>query len=460
MQALKHNILTNTDSYKVSMHSQYPEGAEGLFSYIESRGGVHDELVFFGLQAFSKEYLVGVFTEEQAEEAIAVWKAHGMNVNEEGIRKLIGRPIPVKIRAVPEGLAIPVKNVLATIEVTDPEFLWIVTFLETALLRAIWYPTTVASNSREIKKIIKYYLEETGTPESLPFKLHDFGARGCSSYETSALGGMAHLVNFMGTDTIAGVVSAMKYYGADVCGYSIPASEHSISTAWGRDNEAGYVRNMIKISKDQKIFANVADTYDVYNFVKMLGTELKDEIVALGDEGRTMVVRPDSGDPVIVPVKVIQSLMDYFGYEINEKGYKVLPPYIRVIQGDGIDGEMVDTILARMERKGLSADNIAFGMGGKLLGAPQRDDQQFAMKASAIKINGEWIPIAKDPVTDPGKVSKKGRLTLTHLNDGFRTVTVNEGEHPFGEIMRDVFVDGVLVKEMNFDEVRTNAELY
>ena len=40
--------------------------------------------------------------------------------------------------------------------------------------------------------------------EGLPFKLHDFGARGVSSLESAMLGGMAHLVNFRGTDTLTG----------------------------------------------------------------------------------------------------------------------------------------------------------------------------------------------------------------------------------------------------------------
>ena len=463
---MKNNVLLNVDSYKVGMWAMYPPKTENVFSYIESRGGNHRELVFFGLQAFIKEYLLTPLTMQDVNEAVDIWKAHGLNVNEENLRKIVTKHngyLPVKIRAVEEGKVIPVGNVLVTIEATDEEFYWLPTWLETSLLRAVWYPTTVASNSREIKKIIKEYMTITGSDlAGLDFKLHDFGGRGASTNESAELGGMAHLVNFLGTDTIAGVRAAIRYYNSGVVGFSIPATEHSISTAWGRDNEAGYVRNNIEVTKDFPLFANVADTYNIFEFVKMLGTELKDEVLALAEQGRTMVVRPDSGDPVDTPIKVIEDLMEYFGCVKNKRGYKVLPNFIRVIQGDGIEYETIKQILDTLYVRGIAAENIAFGMGGKLLGSPQRDDQKFAMKASAIKIDGEWKGIAKDPITDPDKKSKQGRLTLIETHGigsiGYQTI---EEKHLDGrkELLRTVFENGDLVQEISFDKVRENAKI-
>ena len=244
-----HNIILNSDSYKYSQFNQYPANTTGIYSYIESRGGKYDETVFFGLQAFIKEYLTAPITQDMIDEAELIITAHGEPFNRAGWEYILNEHngyLPVRIRAVPEGTIVPVKNVLATIENTDPACYWLTSFLETALLRAIWYPTTVATNSREIKKLILDALEKTGDPTTIDFKLHDFGARGVSSLESAGIGGAAHLVNFMGTDTVEALLFARRYYNADMAGFSIPAMEHSTVTSWGRENEVASYRNMIK----------------------------------------------------------------------------------------------------------------------------------------------------------------------------------------------------------------------
>ena len=262
------NIILNADSYKISMDVQYPSGTEVVYSYIESRGGIHNEIVFFGLQAFIKEYLTVPVTTEDVDLAEEIWVAHGEPFNRENWDYIVqehGGFLPVRIKAIPEGTVIPVNNVMLTIENTDPKCFWLTTYLETALLRAIWYPTTVATNSREIKKVIKEFLVRTGDPAGLNFKLHDFGARGCSSQETAMLGGMAHLVNFMGTDTISAVLGARKYYNEPIAGFSIPAAEHSTITSWGRENEVEAYRNMLKqFAKPGALVAVVSDSYDIF----------------------------------------------------------------------------------------------------------------------------------------------------------------------------------------------------
>ena len=174
-----------------------------------------------------------------------------------------GGRLPVRIRAVPEGTLVPVHHVLATIENTDPACAWLTSFLETALLR-VWYPTTVATNSWATKQLIARYLDQTGDPAGLPFKLHDFGARGVSSLESAMLGGLSHLVNFMGTDTMSALLGARVYYGEPMAGFSIPAAEHSTITAWGRDGEAAAYRNMLRqFAKPGSIVAVVSDSYDL-----------------------------------------------------------------------------------------------------------------------------------------------------------------------------------------------------
>jgi nicotinamide phosphoribosyltransferase len=475
---LAKNIILNTDSYKVSMFKQYPVGTTGVYSYIESRGGKYDQTLFFGLQAFIKEYLLEPITQNDIDVAESILTAHGEPFNREGWQYILEAHkgfLPVVIRAVPEGTVVPVKNVLATIENTDPKCFWLTTYLETALLRAVWYPTTVATQSWTIKKVIADYLEKTGDPATIDFKLHDFGARGVSSLESASIGGASHLVNFMGTDTISGILYASEYYNSGIAGFSIPAAEHSTITSWGRENEVDAYRNMLtQFAKPGAILAVVSDSYDVFNAAaKLWGEELKAEVVA---SGATLVIRPDSGDPVEVNRKLIEILGVKFGYTTNAKGFKVLNN-VRLIQGDGVNELSIRSILGAFMAMGWSADNIAFGMGGALLQQIDRDTQRFAMKCSAMSttelvVDGDqgtryvetWFDVQKDPITDSGKKSKAGRVKLwTNSGGEFASgVTPPTGWSDKGiggwtEAMVPVYWNGNLHKDYTFDEVRANA---
>jgi len=453
-----HNIILNSDSYKYSQFNQYPANTTGIYSYIESRGGVYDATVFFGLQAFIKEYLIGpVVTMDMIDEAEALITAHGEPFNREGWEYIVrehGGNLPVIIKAVPEGTVVGVKNVLATIENTDPACYWLTSFLETALLRAIWYPTTVATNSYENKKLILDYLEKTGDPTSIDFKLHDFGARGVSSLESAGIGGAAHLVNFMGTDTVEALLFARRYYAADMAGFSVPAMEHSTVTSWGRENEVASYRNMVKVNgKPGGIVSAVSDSYDIFKACELWGTELKQDVI---DSGATLVVRPDSGDPATVVKQCLQILEKHFGSTKNDKGYRVLNN-VRVLQGDGINHASIRSILFTITMAGYSADNVVFGQGGALLQIVNRDDQKFAMKCSAALVDGVWVDVYKDPIHDKGKQSKKGRVTLYKDGHGnFFSDVINKG---YPDELHTVFENGVLVKEYTFDEVRANATI-
>ena len=292
----------------------------------------------------------------------------------------------------------------------------------------------------------------------LNFKLHDFGARGASSNESAMLGGMGHLVNFMGTDTIAATVAAKRLYNEAMAGFSIPAAEHSTITSWGRENEVKAYRNMLRqFAKPGSLVAVVSDSYDIFNAVENLwGSELRQEVI---DSGATVVVRPDSGDPVEVVTKVAKLLDKTFGSVINAKGFKLLNN-VRIIQGDGINAESVEAILTSLKQAGFCADNVAFGMGGALLQAPQRDDQKFAMKCSAALIDGTWVDVQKDPITDHGKRSKKGRLGLVYEcglgNCGFHTVPEDIAAKK-GDTLRTVFEDGELLIDETFADIRARA---
>lgn len=462
----KRNLLLSTDSYKLSHRFQYPAGTSHVSSYVESRGG-EDESLFFGLQAFLKDIQGAVITKEDVDEFAEVAEMHGEPAYREQFDHIVnfhGGRLPIEIRAVAEGTVMPTKNVQLVVENTDP-FLWSLTsYLETALLRAIWYPSTVATESRKYKKLIADGLRKTSdvpVEAQISFKLHDFGARGASSGETAMLGGMAHLVNFMGTDTVEALVGARRYYGENMAGFSIPASEHSTMTSWGRENESKAYENMIELfSGEGKLYACVSDSYDIYNAVRNIwGEELIDKVK---NSGGTLVVRPDSGDPTEVPLAVIEILMEKFGFTTNSKGFKVLPACVRVIQGDGITSETLPIIIDKMIARGLSLDNLAFGMGGGLLQNVNRDTLKYAMKTSAVKVDGVWRDVYKDPVGG-GKTSKKGRLALVKeagygLKPYIRTVPEEYiWETGAKDLLVPVFRNGEILVEQSFAEIRERA---
>lgn len=453
-----HNFILNTDSYKTSHFAQYPVGTEYVSSYIESRGGIYPETVFFGLQAFLKAYLTHPISQDDIEEAAEICAEHGVPFNRSGWEYILARHagfLPVEIEAVPEGSVVPTGNVLVQVVNTDPACPWVTSYVETALLRAVWYPTTVATVSYDCRNIIERALRETADDLSgLPFKLHDFGARGATSDESTALAGMAHLINFRGTDTLAAIRAARRYYGAAMAGFSIPAAEHSTITSWGRDGELAAYGNMLdQFGGPGRIVAVVSDSYDIWHAIDNLwGCELKAQVES---NGGTLVIRPDSGEPVLIVPEVIERLMAKFGYHTNSKGYRVLPDCVRVIQGDGVNARSIEAILVAMKERGQSADNIAFGMGGELQQKLDRDTQKFAMKASAVCIDGQWQDVYKDPITDPGKRSKRGRLALSRDARGYRTVRRSEALH---NALVTVFRNGRMTREWQFNDIRQRAE--
>jgi nicotinamide phosphoribosyltransferase len=454
------NLILNTDSYKASHFLQYPTGAEVVSSYIESRGGQFKQSLFFGLQAFIKEYLLKPVTTADIDEADALFAAHGVPFYRQGWEQIVqqhGGFLPIEIEALPEGTVVPTGNALVQVRNTDPQAYWLTSYLETVLLRAIWYPTTVATLSWQVKQAIRQSLEATcENPEAeLLFKLHDFGARGVSSHESAALGGMAHLVNFMGTDTVVALLAARKYYGADMAGFSIPATEHSTITAWGRDGEAAAYANMLKqFAKPGKLLAVVSDSYDIYHAVSEIwGKQLRAQVES---SGATVVIRPDSGVPEEIVPEVLERLYAEFGGHANSKGYKVLSDCVRVIQGDGVDVDSIGVILQRIQQAGFSTENVAFGMGGGLLQKVNRDTLSFAMKASAIQINGEWRDVYKQPITDSGKNSKRGRLAVIKDAGGIKTIREDALSWETN-LLRPVFRNGELLVDDSFEVIRARS---
>jgi len=452
MQPSNTNILLMTDSYKVSHWKQYPAGTQRVFSFLESRGGKFPTTTFFGLQHILK-YLEGVVvTRAKIEEAADFFHDHFNNphlfnrVGWEHILEYHGGRLPVEIKAIPEGTTVPTGNVLLTIENTDPFVPWLVNYLETLLVQ-VWYPTTVCTQSRHMKQFIKDAMVSTcDNLDGLPFKLHDFGYRGSTSVESAGIGGCAHLVNFMGTDTMAALIEARDTYFTTMAGFSIPAAEHSTICAWGKEHEADAYRNMLE-QYPTGLVAVVSDSYNIYDAVEEIWCKELQEAVLT--RSGTVVIRPDSGDPSKVIRSLLQTLGRSFGVTRNTKGYLVLNPKVRLIQGDGITHDSLRHIIADIISSGWSLDNISFGSGGGLLQQLDRDTCRFAMKCSAVQIDDVWHDVMKTPVGDEYKRSKPGRLILCDDGTGDYT-TAREGHGT--NLLRSVFSNGYM---LNYDDLYT-----
>lgn len=435
--------ILGTDSYKFSHWVQYPPKTTKIRSYLESRGGEFNRVVSFGVLQYKMDNLcnrpVTMADIDEAEDILALHFGNRQNFNRAGWELLVNRHggyFPLKIRAVPEGTVMPTGNALLTVENTDDDFPWLTNYVETRLSQT-WYPYTVATLSYHAHKIIESFLHETGTPEDVWFKLHDFGYRGVSSEESAAIGGLAHLVNFMGSDTMPAMLMARRYYQTPMAAFSIPASEHSTITSWLLKNEVDAYRNMLH-QYPTGLMACVSDSRNIYEACELLwGGVLRDDVLK---RNGTLVIRPDSGHPPTVVLKVLNILWDKFGGTTNQKGYKVLDPHVRIIQGDGVDLDMIQTILEMMRDNGWSADNIAFGMGGALLQKVNRDTQKFAFKCSSAVVDGVERAVYKDPVDDPGKKSKAGDLTV--FGDTYNFITADRSmlmATPFKDIMETIY---------------------
>lgn len=282
------------------------------------------------------------------------------------------------------------------------------------------------------------------------------------------IGGAAHLVNSMGSDTLEGIFMAQKYYGVKegLPGYSVPASEHSVMCSEGPDGEFKVVERIFKeFVKPDGIVSIVNDTYDMKAHVTWVCENLRDVLIMTGCR---WVTRPDSGDPKESVLACLEILEKYFGTETNSKGYKVLHPCVRVIQGDGMDYYRVNEVLEHITNAGFSSENVYIGSGGGLLQKVNRDDLRFAMKASYIEIDGKGIEVFKDPVTQEGnynKKSKKGKISL-YKDPGGRLLTlpIDQVEKadpwPYTDMLELVYDKGELVRDHTLDEVRTNTNLW
>lgn len=467
------NPMLCTDVYKFGHMSFYPPGTTKVYSYLLARSDKKmPSTLFYGLQYYLKMLEVKP-TQAMMDEFLDYRKAILGTDAPQDVKDRLDALVklghfPLRIKAVREGSNIPVRNVLMTIENTVPGFHWVVGFFESLLLK-VWNTCTVASYSKKLQQLCKKYADETCDNEGhLPFQVHDFGYRGCSSEETAAVSGSAHLINFLGTDTVTAIKLVRETYGAtEPVGLSVPATEHSVMCAYGQENELQAFERILDLNP-KGIVSIVSDTYDLWNVLTNFATKLKSRI--LDRDGR-VVFRPDSGDPPKIIcgdpdagtgsdewLGALQLLDRTFGHTVNSKGFRVINPKVGLIYGDGMFFERFDRTLGLMKEMGYASSNLVIGVGGLLLQQHNRDDQGFAIKATFAEVDGVTRELMKDPVTDTKKKSHKGLLALYKDARGrYYTKDRCTADEEGTSLLEEVFLNGKITRKTTFDEIRKLA---
>lgn len=483
-------ITLLADFYKLSHRKQYPKGTTKVYSTLTPRSNKYapysDEIVWFGLQYFIKEYLIDRFNKDffskPKDEVISEYsrlvefslgKQYAETKHIEELHDL--GYLPIKISTLPEGSLVPMRVPVMTIENTHDDFFWLTNFLETILSTSIWLPTTSATLAFSYRKVLNdYAIKTTGSTSGVEFQGHDFSMRGMSSEQSATVSGAGHLLSFKGTDTIPSILFLEKYYNGNIekslIGASIPATEHSVMCSYGQENEKDLLTHLLTEVYPTGLFSAVCDTWDFWKLVSEYLPELKETIMARNGK---LVIRPDSGNPVDIicgtvlnggktPEEkgLVEVLYEIFGGQINELGFKVLDSHIGAIYGDSITLEIAKEICEKLYKKGFATTNVVFGIGSYSYQYATRDTFGFAVKATYAIVNNEERMLFKDPKTDSGiKKSQKGLVIVNKYDNGkffFEDNFVDNDEYKSKtNLLETVFVNGKLIKETALNEIRT-----
>ena len=476
------NPILPIDGYKLDHRRQYPEGITRVYSNFTPRMSRIDgqtEVVFLGLQMFIQKNLMEDFEaffdgniddicEEYERRVNSYLGPNGIGTDHIRALHALGY-LPLEFKALPEGTLTPLRVPMLTVENTHDDFAWLVNYFETVLSNSIWMSCTSATTAYRFRKLIQGYAVRTGSPlPFVDFQGHDFSMRGMAGVEAACLSGIGHLAAFTGTDTIPAIETVEKYYPSweddFLIGASVPATEHSVMCAGGRESEIDTYIRMLDLYTEG-IVSIVSDTWDYWKVLTETLPKLRERIM---ERNGRLVVRPDSGDPVKVIVGdpdapigspeykgTVQVLWEEFGGEITETGHKLLDTHVGVIYGDSITEQRAQQILAGLEAKGFASGNIVFGMGSYLYQYTTRDTYGFAMKATSIVINGEQQAIFKDPKTDSGfKKSAVGRLAVKEIDGRITLIDNATPEEEADSMLTLVWRDGQFLRYDGFDKIR------
>lgn len=473
--------LLLSDTYKQCHSRMYPKGLTKLVSYWVPRRSMlenRNKMVFFGLQAFIKEYLMEYFQEnffDLPEDEMVSLYTDSMdiqigkdNYDLDNIVQLhrLGY-LPLEIKALSEGTLVPTGVPCIEITNTNDDFAWLVQWIECILQVELWKTCCHATIGHMYREIADYWYDKTTDGLSGDMACADFGMRGMSCMDESVRCSAAWLLSFNKTSTIPAINYIDKYYNADCkkngIGLGAVSTEHSVMGAnFSIDgDEITFVKRLLTELYPNTSFSMVSDTYDYWNMINNILPQCKEEI--LNHNGK-LLVRPDSGDIVEISVKTVERLWDIFGGSINSKGYKVLNPHIGIIYGDGCTLSNVETIWKELEKRGFAANNIAYGVGafcftaimenGKMI-VVTRDTFGIAMKATYGVIDGKKLMIFKDPKTDTSHLKKSHKgCCKVYYEDGELKCQDQLLEISDDSLLTTVFKNGELIREDSFIDIR------
>lgn len=484
---MKSNISSLLDAYKVSHKDQYPEKTEMVYSNWTPRGARIDVdyYIFFGLQYYIKEYLIDRWNKEffniPKEEALK--RLRKTLKNALGVTDLTHYErlhdlgyIPIEIKALPEGTKVPLRVPCFTIKNTLPDFYWVTNMLETVTSCVLWGMINNATVSSQYANIRRKYLAITASVDHPMEKFlnHNFAYRGMMGNEAAITTDAAWLLFSSGSDTLPGLEFMEEYYNADsdkeLISASIPATEHSVACAGGKEGEEETYIRMIDLYKTLNVptFSFVCDTWDYFGFIDKTVRKNKQYLI---DSRVKCIYRPDSSPKT--PYEIIcgdidaevgspeykgslELLWDIFGGTLNEKGFRVLHPSCGLIYGEAISVELYEKICAKLIEMNFCITNLVVGIGSYSQTYCTRDSLKQAFKATAVQIDGKLVEIFKDPKTDTsGKKSARGLLQVGQDDDGliYLRDQVSWKEENAG-LLQPVFLDGKLIKETTLTEIR------
>lgn len=450
---LSTNIVSDTDSYKHGHAKLLNPLLNSNYEYIEARVGGNDSfLAWAGIQAIVAQNFVEPITKAHIDEAREVsFQCHGHDVLDldawTHVLNTHGGTLPMRIKIVPEGTILEKGNALLTAETSDPIFAKLLGSLEPTLMHS-WYPSAVLTRDAKIKSRIYPYFLKTGCLDQLDWAVHDFGLRGTTCLQHGEIGGLAHMIAFRGSDNLRASRAVNAFYNGGYAAKSVWATEHSVALSFGPgEGELKYLNHILDVVPDDQILSVVIDTYDPHGFIRNIAGDL-DIITRIQEKTGRVVFRPDSGNPLIVPLDIIELLGEIYGYRHNAAGYKTLNHNVGVLQGDGMNEDSIVELYKLLTDRGWAASNLVTGSGGGLLvEGLSRDTHRFAMKPSVGLIGEEIINFAKRPLTDPTKVSKSGYMKVHKGYNGryqtFTSATTSAGSfNAYVDSMRILYDHG------------------
>lgn len=491
------SFMLMADTYKNTNPDALPKGLTKLTSYITPRKSMFtniDKVVFWGAQAFIKEFLIELvnttFFNRDKEDVLNEYKMYldtqigEQSYDLERISKLWDlQHLPVEIKCLPEGSRVNMGVPCIELSNTHPDFAWVVQWIECIMQSEIYGFCNWATMAYEYRKLANEFYSKTTNNAVSSMAMADFGFRGLG-VDNGIRASSSWLLSFNKTSTIPAMQYIDKMYFAECAknhiGIGAVSLEHATvcSNLAVCETEENLLRRLLTDTYKNTSFSYVSDSFDYWGLINDTLPKLKEEI--LNHNGK-FLVRPDSGDIVEISVKTVQKLWDLFGGSINKKGYKELNPKIGIIYGDGCQYSKIKEIWTQLEALGFAANTILFGVGAFSFTAmctPEdgmvcltRDTFGFAMKCTHCIINGKEYMIQKDPKTDKNNL-KKSHKGLCHVHywveDTSETITYEDGLRQLDldeyvcqhdglasdNLLQTVFKDGKMIKEFTFEEIR------